>query len=281
MIFLEPIRENLDTNQKITKWFSGWGESTLRLLLWLRVAFLALYLPIHTIASSIIAVIENLIFNSKKFDDFVIKWIWSRPMLWLCGIKVEVRGESHLANAKGCLYLFNHTSFLDIPIIFGALHHTPRFGAKIELFKIPFFGMAMKRVGMLQIARNQREKVLKIYQEAESRVNSGECFALAPEGTRQQTRELGRFKTGPFIFAINAQVPIVPLVIAGALDLQPKGQPFVNPPTWNTRIVMEVGDPVPTKGLTQEDLPRLQAEIRAQMVKSYAALNAEMGLAPV
>jgi 1-acyl-sn-glycerol-3-phosphate acyltransferase len=139
----------------------------------------------------------------------------------------------------------------------------------------------MKRVGMLPIARHQREKVLKIYQEAEGRVAKGECFALAPEGTRQSKRELGRFKTGPFIFAVNAQVPIVPLVLAGALDIQPKGHFLFNTRAWKSRVIMDVGEPIPTKGLGMDQLPQLQEEVRGRMEATYKRLNQELGLGPV
>lgn len=238
-----------------------------------------LFAALHTFFSSAVAILQNLIFNRRDFDDFIIKDFWAHTILKGCGVKVEVRGEDQLPE-QGCLFLFNHTSYMDIVIVLGSLKVVPRFGAKIELFKIPVFGLAMKRVGMLPIARHRRETVLKIYKEAEERVAQGECFALAPEGTRQDTREIGRFKTGPFIFAIGAQMPIVPLVIAGAMDIQPKGQFLVNTKSWSAKVLMDVGKPIETKGLSQEDVADLQQRVRQQMVETYARLNKELGYLP-
>src|SRR5690606_17085370 len=103
-----------------------------------------------------------------------------------------------------------------------------RFGAKIELFKIPFFGRAMRAVGTLPIARENRAGVFKIYKEAERQFSRDVIFVLAPEGTRQKEPRIGRFKKGPFIFAINARVPIIPAVLRGAHEVLPKKSLLVN-----------------------------------------------------
>lgn len=248
----------------------------MKLFIYARAVILMLFAAFHTLLSSAVAIIQNLIFNRRDFDDFIIKDFWAHTILKGCGVDVEVRGEEQLPD-RGCLFLFNHTSYMDIVIVLGSLKVVPRFGAKIELFKIPLFGLAMKRVGMLPIARHRREAVLRIYKEAEERVAQGECFALAPEGTRQDTCEIGRFKTGPFIFAIGAQMPIVPLVIAGAMDIQPKGQFLVNTKSWSSKVLMDVGSPIETKGLTQDDVADLQQKVRDQMVDTYARLNKELG----
>lgn len=243
----------------------------------LRAAVLALVFGLYTLACSVFCIAQNLIFNRRDFDDFFVRWIWARPLLWIAGIRVEVRGQPPQSE-RGFLYLFNHSSHIDIVILMAMLNPTPRFGAKIELFKIPFFGQAMRRVGALPIARAQREKVLQIYQEAEARVAQGESFALAPEGTRQTQRQLGRFKTGPFIFAINAQMNIVPVVLAGALDLQPKGSLLINPKGWTWKVIVEICEPFSSQGLTLEDVGSLQERVRNHMAATFDRLNAELGL---
>src|SRR5262249_3071730 len=150
--------------------------------------------------------------------DFVCIQMWAKPLLWVSGVKLEIRGRENVAQGgKGFLILFNHSSNYDIPVLF-CFPRSFRFGAKVELFKIPFFGRAMKMCGVLPIDRGNREKVMQVYENAISRVEKGECFALAPEGTRQNQPRIGSFKRGPFEFALNAKMDVVPVVIAGTYE---------------------------------------------------------------
>ena len=156
---------------------------------------------------------------------------------------------------------------------------TPRrvcFGAKIELFKVPFFGKAMRVMGAIPIDRNKREKVLELYRAAIPRMEDGEAFALAPEGTRQKEPVLGRFKFGPFLFAVQAQKNIVPIVIAGAYEVLPKSSLWINIGRWRRRIIMEILPPVSTAGFTEANLERLQEAVHEQMRAALDRLRPEV-----
>lgn len=216
--------------------------------------------------------------SNPKFADFVIGTLWAKPVLWLGNIHVEMRGYANWPSEKGCLVLFNHTSWIDIIVMAACLPRVPRFGAKIELFYIPFFGRAMRKAGMLPIERNRRTKVLQVYKEAESRASFGECFALAPEGTRQSELQLGRFKQGPFLFAIGAQIPIVPFVISGAREVMPRSRWLIGPPVWHSRVIAQILPSVPSSGLDESKLVDLQERVRAVMVPAYERMNQELGL---
>ena len=123
---------------------------------------------------------------------------------------------------EGFLYTFTHSSQFDILVMYGYSPRSFRFGAKAELMKIPIFGHAVRMAGTLPIARGELSKVIEVYRQAEKRVANGEAFALAPEGGRRKTKDIGNFKTGPFIFAINAKMPIVPLVMYGVDEVLAK-----------------------------------------------------------
>ncbi len=214
------------------------------------------------------AILQNLIFNSRERDDAMIAF-WGRWSCWLFGVGIDVRGKENIPQG-GCLYVFNHASFFDIFALAATLPEL-RFGAKIELFQIPVFGQAMRRLGVLPIERQRREAVFRIYKAAEERIRRGERFALAPEGTRQLDGKLGPFKSGPFIFAINAKAPIVPVVILNAAEILPKGQLFPNWGRWRCQIRMEILPEVKTESLSIEERPQLQNEVREKMRPFFEA----------
>ncbi len=221
-----------------------------------------LYIP-FLLLCSISSVVMNLIFNSRKIDDSIIQF-WGRWSCKMFGVNVHVAGLENIPQG-GCLFLFNHTSFFDVFAMAGYLPGI-RFGAKIELFSIPFFGLAMRRLGMLPIARQKREEVFKLYQASEVRIANGERFALAPEGTRQDSEVLGSFKAGPFVFAINAKAPIVPVVIKNASQILPKGSYIPNWNVWNRDIQIHILPYVNTTEFGMNQRPALQDLVRSKML---------------
>jgi len=128
----------------------------------------------------------------------------------------------------------------------------------------------------LPIDRRLREKVLQLYQAAIPRVAEGDAFALAPEGTRQPEHRLGKFKFGPFLFAIQAQMNIVPVVIAGAYDVLPKNSLWFNVGQWRRKIIMEILKPVATRGLSEADIDSLQSAIHEDMHQTLERLKLEL-----
>src|SRR5690606_10302576 len=126
-----------------------------------------------------------------------------RGLIAAFGVRLTVEGLENLP-AEGCIMVFNHSSHFDIFALAAGITKSSRFGAKIELFKIPVFNWAMRTVEVLPIRRRQRDQVLKLYEDSVPRVHSGESFYLAGEGSRQPTDQVGeKFKSGPFIFAID------------------------------------------------------------------------------
>lgn len=242
----------------------------LKLLSYPRSLIGVILFPIHTILCSVSILAVNLLFNNRKLEDHIVE-IWTRNACRMFGVKVDVKGLENIPKG-GCLFVFNHTSFFDIFAMNGWLGSF-RFGAKIELFKIPVFGAAMRRAGILPIARSRREEVFKVYQEAEQRIAAGERFALAPEGTRQKEEILGSFKSGPFIFAINAKAPIVPIIVKGAAAILPKNHFIPNWGVWQSTIHLEVLKPVDPTEFTIEQRPELQEKVRQMMLPYFQGVE--------
>ncbi|MDX9731719.1 MAG: lysophospholipid acyltransferase family protein [Bdellovibrionales bacterium] len=230
-----------------------------------------------------------VLYNGSKGNQQAVTWHmsrWCQKLLRYFGVDVKMEGFEKLPRQGGGVLAFNHQSHFDIPAVMASADRVIRYGAKAELFKIPLFGAAIRMSGCLPIARQNRTAVFRIYEEASNRFREGVIFALAPEGTRQAKPEIGPFKKGPFFFAANSGVPIVPVVIEGADRVLPKGQLLPNIGHLRQTIQVRVLDPVwpnrrPTIGpdgsptVPNETITLLLEETRAQMVRAFADLKAQ------
>ncbi len=147
---------------------------------------------------------------------------WAQGFLRWFAVQVSVRGLENLPTT-GAVLLYNHRSFVDI---FALVEALPRFyfGAKAELFRIPFLGPAMSAFGAIPIERESRTSAIQAYENSKKQFARGEHILLAPEGTRNKSDEtLLPFKSGPFVLAMEAGVPLVPVIIRGCEAVWPKG----------------------------------------------------------
>jgi 1-acyl-sn-glycerol-3-phosphate acyltransferase len=216
-------------------------------------------------------VIFITLFSSNKWIQNSLIGLWSKFSLFLFGIKVSTESIEKIPTGS-CLLMFNHTSHFDI-IAIQSIVPRVRFGAKIELFSIPIFGLAMRRSGVLPIARSKIDEVKKVYQEAQSRTEGGECFALAPEGTRQEQEVIGSFKSGPFIFAINAGIPIVPVLVKGCHQAYPKQNWLPATHNWSEKVSLVIGDPISVEKGNLRQKQELQERVHAWMVQTLEEKN--------
>jgi 1-acyl-sn-glycerol-3-phosphate acyltransferase len=212
-----------------------------KLILTARSLVSSLIFAILVIGIGAVLILVTLVSSKKTIQNKLIEF-WAKSSLFLFGIKVKTYGLENIP-AGSCLLMFNHTSHFDILVIQSVVPRL-RFGAKIELFSFPIFGLAMKRAGVLPIARSNIDEVKKVYKAAESRTEGGECFALAPEGTRQEQEVIGSFKSGPFIFAINAGIPIIPVLVKGCQQAYPKKSWIPATHDWVENISIIFGEPI-------------------------------------
>lgn len=231
---------------------------------------------LFTIVGCVLAILSSYIPTLGWFPKWMAAF-WGRGTLWLFGLRIKIRCDfpykQLTEKGRGKLFLFNHASHMDIPAIFAAFDGKLHFGAKIELFSIPIFGFAMKRAGMLPIARDNRAEVFRVYEEAAVRVARGDNFILAPEGTRQLQEGIGPFKSGPFVFALRSQMDVVPLVLYGTRQVLSKGALIVNSRRLCSDIHVMPLSPISTKGLTMDHLDELKVKVRDSMIRAYEELH--------
>ncbi len=212
-----------------------------------------------TFVHALAAVLAALL-GVKRRPGGVYDWAtvdWSRDILRAAGTPVVAVGLDLIPRDRPVLYAANHTSMFDIWALAATLPGSTRFVAKEELGRIPLVGLAMRRAGHIMIDRFNRARAFAAYEQAAETIRSGISPIVFPEGTRSRTGELQPFKNAPFGLAIAAQVPIVPLYVDGTYRILPKGGLRLHP----MPIRIEIGEPIPTAGLTPADRDKLRDRV--------------------
>lgn len=183
-----------------------------------------------------------------------------RPAL---GTRVVVRGEENLYRQRPCVYISNHQTILDAPILAGIYPVDTVVVAKEEIRKIPLFGWLYAVTGNVLIDRSDREQAVERLREAEEAIKQrGVSVWIFPEGTRGTVPgELLPFKKGAFHMAIATGVPLVPVVVSPLKALYDLKRRTIRPGTAEVRIL----EPIPTVGRTERDLASLMEETRQRM----------------
>ena len=141
----------------------------------------------------------------------------------LAGIRVRAVGREQLEDGRAYLFMSNHASNLDPPVITPLLGQRIAIIAKQELFRIPLFGRAMRAARFVAVNRAQRRSAVESVGNAAHVLQSGLGMLVFPEGTRSRDGKLLPFKRGAFQLAMEAGVPVVPITVVGSHDAWPKG----------------------------------------------------------
>lgn len=184
---------------------------------------------------------------------------WGELGTALAGLEVRVRGEENLWSRRPAVFIFNHQSAIDMLVICKLLRRDFVGIGKQELKRNPLFGPMMALAGTVFIDRFHHEKAIQALRPAIDALRHGLSLAIAPEGTRSTTPHPGPFKKGAFFMAMEAGVPVVPIVLRNTLDALPKNWIVVRP----TTIDVDVLPPIETTDWTRDELDRRITEIRA------------------
>lgn len=156
-------------------------------------------------------------------------WI-VRTGLRFGGIAVEVTGREHLPAGQSCIFMCNHVSNLDPPVVIPILPGRCAVLLKKELMSIPILGTAMRLAGFIPVERGARRDAAKASVVAAAKAIEGRLHILVfPEGTRSADGRLQSFKKGPFFLAEQTGAPIIPLAISGTEQMMGKGSIWIKP----------------------------------------------------
>jgi putative phosphoserine phosphatase/1-acylglycerol-3-phosphate O-acyltransferase len=201
-------------------------------------------------------VAAGIINRSRREAINMVASMWGDLATSLAGIDVRVEGEEHLWSQRPAVFIFNHQSGIDALLMIKLLRRDMTGVGKQEVRWNPVFGPLFAAAGMVFIDRGDTARAIEALAPAVEALREGRSLAIAPEGTRSLTPRLGRFKKGAFHIAMQAGVPIVPVVFRNALDALPKHGVVVRPATIEAVVL----PPVETRDWVRENL---EAEIEA------------------
>ncbi|HEY2746089.1 MAG TPA: lysophospholipid acyltransferase family protein [Polyangia bacterium] len=186
---------------------------------------------------------------------------WSRSIVRRADVDLTVEGLHHVPRDRACVYMSNHQSHLDIPILYSVFPGTLRMVAKAELFKVPVWGRAMRAAGFVRVTRSgDRAGAVAAMRECGDAIARGVNVWIAPEGTRSLDGKIAKFKKGGFILARDSGADIVPVAIDGSRDILPKNTRIFQ---RGARVKVTFGAPVRVGG---RELNDVVAETRAFIV---------------
>ncbi|MGC8724000.1 MAG: lysophospholipid acyltransferase family protein [Acidobacteriota bacterium] len=199
--------------------------------------------------------------------------IWSRSILWVAGVRLEIEGIEKMKRDEARVLVGNHTSNFDIYVMILALKdHRFRFTPKKELQWVPVLGWALWASRFPFIDRGRSQKSLQTMKRLAERIRRmGMSLVFFPEATRSTRNELLPFKKGPFVLAIDAGVPLVPFVIHGARRVQGRHAFSVRPGTIRVSFL----EPIPTEGLGYEDRDDLLLRARRAILEELGEEKAK------
>lgn len=185
---------------------------------------------------------------------------WSRRLLSQTRTELDVHGKEHVAPGQSYVVMSNHQSHYDIPVVFQALGVPLRMVAKTELFRIPIMGRAMLDSGFVELDRQNRKRSIESLKIARKRIQEDRLSIwIAPEGTRSEDGSLGRFKTGGFYLALEAEAPILPVSIDGSIRIHRTGESVVHK---GERVRVTIGAPIDCRQYSRATLSELMERVR-------------------
>jgi 1-acyl-sn-glycerol-3-phosphate acyltransferase len=195
-----------------------------------------------------------------------ISTAWARTWLIGLGLHPTVEYETPLTPGAGFVVVGNHQSNLDPMCHYLSAPSPLRYLAKTELFRVPVFGSAIRAAGMIEVDRGN-PSMDSINRQVAETVKRGRSIIVYAEGHRSRTGDLGPFKKGAFVIAVNTGLPILPVAISGTGAIWPPGAKLMRPGP----VTVKWGTPIPTAGMTVGDVEPLMERTRDWIASALRA----------
>ncbi len=232
---------------------------------WYRtVFFLIPAIAVYTIILGTLSILSTFVDRKGHAAHWCARaWAWL--ILATTGVDIDVRGLERVKLGDTYIFISNHQSIYDIPVIFASLPFQLRIIAKESLGRFPFLGWHLIRAGHLLVDRRNpnRSAILNRWRRL---VGDRLSLIIFPEGTRSADGSVSRFKGGSFLLALEAGLTIVPLSVSGTKHVMKKGRLMTCP----GKVTLQVHDPIPTTRIespTADDARALAVRIE-EIVRS-------------
>ena len=208
------------------------------------------------------------LFDKSGNQAIRVARLWARSLLWFAGVRVKVEGLEKIGTSGKHVFCSNHLSYMDTPVVLGHIPTQFRFLAKKGLFDIPFMGTHLRQAGHIPVPLDDpRAAVRTLTQAARGIQERSTSMLIFPEGGRSDDGELQEFKDGGAYIAIKAQVPLVPVALIGTREVLAMHSATFHP---FRRVILRIGDPIPTAGRSLRDRQELTEAVRRQIVEMLA-----------
>jgi len=231
---------------------------------WRTVLYLIPLIAVYTIVLGTASLMGSLVERRGRFAHGCAR-TWSWLILATTGVSVDVRGLERLNPARTYIFVSNHQSIYDIPVIFANLPYELRIIAKESLGSFPFLGWHLRRSGHLLVDRKRPDRA-GILGRWRALVKDGLSLIIFPEGTRSADGRLGPFKAGSFLLAIEAKLPIVPVSVDGTRLVMHKGELTTRPGA----VRLTLHPPVETEALDVSAARDLAEQVRGVVAGSVS-----------
>jgi 1-acyl-sn-glycerol-3-phosphate acyltransferase len=235
----------------------------------------ALLITIGTVVTGFIAVFIVVFYPllpRREYSVFSIAQLWGRIMLFLTSVKVEVQGRENLSYGRSQIFMSNHQSGFDIFVLLAYTPHYFAWIAKKELLRIPFFGLALRRLGAIEIDRQNVVRAMRSIDDAARIIREGKSVMTFPEGTRSRDGHIQPFKKGVFHLALKSGVPIVPITLIGTREIMPKKSLRVTP----GHVTLIIHPPVRVTDYSEATVEELIARVKKHVVEAYYARRPDL-----
>lgn len=238
---------------------------------WRTVFFLIPAITVYTAVLGTISLASSLVDRRGTIAHGCAR-LWSWLILATTGVEVEASGRDRLVPGRTYVFVSNHQSIYDIPVIFASLPWQLRIIAKASLGSFPFLGWHLRHTGHLLVDRRDPNRA-GILREAARLVRQGLSLIVFPEGTRSVDGRLAPFKGGSFLLALEAGLPVVPVAVIGSRHVMRKGRLAVAP----GRVRLVVHDPIALPGQAAAPTPRDAKALANRVQGTIAATLARCG----
>jgi len=210
---------------------------------WRTVFFLIPAISVYTLVLGAASIVSSL-FDSSGYFAHGCARAWSWLILKTTGVRVTVEGLDRITPGTTYVFVSNHQSIYDTPVVFASLPYQIRIIAKASLARFPVLGWHLKRGGHLFVDRTHPDRA-GILKRWRALVSEGLSLIIYAEGGRSMDGRVGRFKAGSFLLAIEAGLPVVPLAVIGTREVMPKGRLRTEP----ADVKLIIHDPIPPPAL--------------------------------